>query len=205
MVFATKLRQPEPRRRWSMLEVARELGVQVEQVKAALAAVGEYVKSERAKAIEEPVVRKLYEQFGREYVPDKPKTVPTWRTRDQGGPPPRSRSSKRSAGGVEGPQRFEAVDGSLGLGHRAFDTSDTWALEEWKLYGFSLTERDAWRDAGLRDGQAKLARDYRDAGLLASDLSKRVGGWTVAKRLRDNESPKYVLGLLRQSNVEKTG
>jgi len=55
---------------------------------------------------------------------------------------------------------------------------------------------------GLRRGQAKLARDLRSAGLVPSDLHTDVLGWTVARRLREGESPHEVVRLLRQAQAD---
>lgn len=67
----------------------------------------------------------------------------------------------------------------------------------WTLYGFSPTDRDAWR-VFLADGQAKQAARLRAAGFIPEDLAIEIQGWTVHKRLRGGESPRDVKRLLDQ-------
>lgn len=200
MIFELKLPEPGPRRRWSAQELAAELGLEVTDVMTALKAVGEYVDNHRRKMIEEPVVKKVFEHFGRQYKAESPKPVSQWQVRDlRGAPRPARKRKKPQSRPVNGPRRFESSDRSLGLGHPTADTKDAWADSEWQLLGFTEVERDVWLDGGLRRGRARDAKVLRDAGFQPADLRRDVFGWSVAKRLRAGEHPEAVLRLLRRA------
>ncbi|HEY3408716.1 MAG TPA: hypothetical protein VGK53_11155 [Propionicimonas sp.] len=77
--------------------------------------------------------------------------------------------------------------------------SETMAPWSWTLYDFSVVERDCWMASGLRQDQAKVARDTRDAGLVPDDLGRDLDGWTVLERITHGEGAKAVARLMREA------
>lgn len=196
---------PSPGRpaRRSVTEVARDLSVKVKDVRQVLRDLGEYVDSDRKKCLEEPVVRRIFARFGKQYAAERPNSVSGWQRTDQGGPARPKQSRPAHQPPRQGPWTAVPDDASAGLGDPRSDAAPAWADQEWKLYGFTEPEADAWMAEGLRRGQAKVARDLRDAGLTPSNLGEEVFNWTVAKRLRGGESPAEVLRLLHRSRGDK--
>jgi hypothetical protein len=83
-------------------------------------------------------------------------------------------------------------------GSRA-EASFAFEFEEWKLRGFTDSERDVWVASGLRTSQAKTAASLREAGLLPVDLGADLSGWTVLERLQKGEGAQAVARLLQTS------
>lgn len=79
------------------------------------------------------------------------------------------------------------------------DVSETMAPFAWRLWRFSDIEKDCWLAAGLRENQAKIARDARANGLEPGDLGREVSGFTVLDRLTHGEGAKGVARLLRRA------
>ena len=105
MVF--KLRQPpqRPRRRMSARQISKDVGVDANEVMAALAELGEYAKSP-ASMLEEPVVRRLYEALNGRYESDKPKAAPPWEWEGPGQPHVNSSCSRRKQSRERRPVRM---------------------------------------------------------------------------------------------------
>lgn len=205
MVFQRKLPEPSRRKRASAYDVARDHGLDIATVMDAIAKAGEFVDSPRKHGLEPPVVRRVCEILGvacRDGEPSKP--VPAWQLQDTAALPTRAPSKPRLPAAPPARTKFVAPDRSERLGFESQDASPSFAAQEWKLYGFSEVERDLWISGGLREGQAKLARDLRAAGFRPTDLKTEVAGWTVAKRLRIGERPRDVLKLLHQSQDEQS-
>lgn len=199
MVF--KLRQPpqEPRRRMSAREVAKDLGVRIEVVMAAIGELGEFVQSPASK-LEEPVIRRLYAAMGGRYEPARPKPSPAWDRKGRiGQVSPAARSTKDSTS-EDGTNWHSASRDDWW--ETQGDVAPSWEVGSWKLYGFTESERDSWIAHGLRPGQVKDAVAYREAGLMPPDLVKVVAGWTVLRRLRAGDPPIDVLRLLRGHQVD---
>lgn len=201
MVF--KLKQPPqgPRRRMNARQISKEVGLSVDEVMSTLARLEEYVKSP-ASMLEEPVVRRLYENLDARYEADQQKAPPPWDRKargDQTSTPLVASRDRHESSRSEWHSR-PASD----WWDRQSDVSPAWELESWKIFDFAEAERDAWIAHGLRPEQVKDAAKYRDAGLMPSDLAQDVQGWTALKRLRAGESPVEVLRLLgRPSRDER--
>lgn len=192
-----KLKLPDtPRSRYSARELAGSWGVPVSEVMDALRAIGEYVPSPDKKTVEEPVRRRLSQQLGIAYLPPTPGSISPWRRIDTtDNRPDKLRRKRRSEpqpirSGSFGPKR-----NPFHLGRLEDDASATMEDVAWKLYDFTDAERDAWRSF-LGRGQAKYARELRDAGLQPDDLGVVVFGWTVRQRLSAGETAVEVLRLL---------
>lgn len=198
MVWKQRL-QPAPRRRYSARDIANILATEVDEVMAALAAIGEHVDSPAKRMIEEPVRRAIYEHMDVPYEPPGVAPVSSWERR---GSVAKGRSAQgRRPSMLRDPERHEAIvrpkDQSVGLGDPDADVAPAWEDASWEWYGFTTAERDAWLTV-LRRGQASNAAKYRDAGLAPEDLLVVVGGWPVFKRLRAGESLAYVKRLLER-------
>ena len=209
MVWSTKL-LPDPRRRYSARDLAKELGVEEALVLDALNVIGEYVSSTSRKSIEEPIRRRLYEHFDRAYSPPAVLQVSSWERQDQATPsrtPHTPRNKPRPRGPDRSRTEFQPKDASVGLGSQSDDVAPSWEDASWELLGFTQPERDAWC-VFLRRGQAKEAAALRNAGFLPEDLGVELLGWPVWRRLRAGESQREVKRLLdrhRQGNAEATG
>lgn len=196
MVWKTKL-QPEPHRRYSARDLAKELNVDVDVVMETLNAIGEHVVTPAKKSLEEPVRLKVYEHLGR-HPARQIQPVPPWERRGTSGPQKRDKvgaSGRRLGDRDLRATTFSPKDGSVGLGNSAYDVAPAWEDASWALHGFTGTDRDAWR-VFLRPGQAKEAAALRDAGFLPEDLGVDLHGWPVFKRLRAGETPAEVKRLL---------
>lgn len=206
MVFKQKLPGAAPRQRTSARNLASKMGLELASVMEALQEIGEYVSTPTSNSLESPAVRQIYSYFGMSYEPETvvPPVSP-WKIRDETPCSSIRRIPSKKTAPVRSnhpKMRFEPKDTSEGLDHPHHDAKPAWAFEEWKLYGFSDNERDAWISYGLRPGQARFAKHLRDAGLLATDLHVEVEGWSVAKRLRAAESPRDVFRLLQRVRGE---
>jgi hypothetical protein len=202
MVF--RLRQPPqgPRPRMSAREVAIDVGAGVEQVMAMVSALGEYVQSPSSK-LEEPVVRRLYDALGSTYETAKPKPPPAWQQKGR---------ADKASDASNAQKRSDQVGGELSTWRSStkanwWETQNyaapAWELESWKLFAFTEAERDVWLAHGLRPGQVRDAAAYRDAGLLPSDLTKVVCGWTVLKCLQAGDPPRDVVHRLRSASDDE--
>lgn len=203
-----KYKLPEqPRSRYSARDLAVSLGVTLQAVIDALAAIGEYVDSPNRRAIEEPVKRALCAHLDCEYEPPAVTPISPWSRQDRGRPEkvdqPRPPTVKANREDLR-PRIVKAPDRSVGLGNPADDASPAMEDWAWKLYGFNSFERDAWC-VYLRPGQAKYANDLHRAGFVPEDLAVEVAGWTVHKRLRAGETPAEVMRLLVRSRTSETG
>lgn len=194
MVFKHKQPPLGPRRRASPREVARALDVDLDSVMAALVDLGEYVSSPASK-IEEPVARRLYEALGGQYEPEAPKLSSRWERKGRTNQQPAARRSRMESNG-DGLTNWHSA-AREDWWETQGDASPAMELESWKLFGFTEVERDAWIAHGLGPGQVKDAVSCREAGLMPTDLSKKLEGWTVEKRLQAAERPADVVRLLR--------
>lgn len=198
MTFKNKLPAENSHPRRSVRQLADTLDVSPDEIVKALHNIGEYVPSGRRQTLEEPVIRRVYDHFGRTYLPEPVHHCSQWERRGTDAPRstrPRNRPSSRQPTPT-GPYSTKTKLGAAGLGNPNQDVAEAWISQAWSFYGFSDVEKDAWMDAGLRDGEVQDAITYRDAGLMPTDLGKIVGGWPVSKRLREGEDPRYVKRLL---------
>lgn len=206
MTWKHKL-QEQPRSRYSARELAANLGVTLQAVIDAMAAIGEHVDSPNRRAIEEPVKRALCARLNCEYEPPAVTPVSQWSRKDC------SRSDKvepprhltvRAKREDSRPRTVKAPDRSLGLGNPADDSSAAMEDFAWEYYGFSSHDRDAWC-VYLRRGQAKYANELHKAGFVPEDLAVEVAGWPVYKRLRAGETPAEVMRLLVRGRTSEAG
>lgn len=194
MVFKHKQPPLGPRRRASPREVARALDVDIDTVMAALASLGEYVPSPSSK-VEEPVARRLYEALGGQYEQEESKPPSQWEQNGRTDQRPAAKRLPTQSTG-DGPTNWHSA-AREDWWETQGDASPAMELESWKLFGFTEVERDAWIAHGLRPGQLGDAVSYREAGLVPTDLPKKLEGWTVKKRLQAGERPTDVVRLLR--------
>lgn len=200
MTWKMKLPQP-PRKRYTARDIAADLGVGVAEVRDALKAVGEFVRSDQTREIEEPVKRKVAEHLGITYELPASHTPSPWQHKDQGGPG-KVRRRPGPPPGWFGPNDYKDLTVSsppraVGISDPSQDASAAMEDSAWTYYGFTLSERDLWCEH-LRPGEAKVAAQLRDAGLVPDDLAINVGGWTVKKRLRAGEPLAEVKRLLER-------
>ena len=66
----------------------------------------------------------------------------------------------------------------------------------WQMVG-GLTEAEAWWDAGISPLDQR-ALDYRAAGLIPSDLSRRLGPLTVLEHLRRGSAAAWCVARLKR-------
>lgn len=199
MVFKYKLPEPSRPQRISAYDIAREHGVNIATVMEAIETAGEFVDSARKKSLETPVVRHVCEILGVAHVEaEHSKPVPAWELRAAEARPTQPITQAKLPVPTPSRTRFDPPDRSERLGFEPHDASPSFAAQEWKLYGISEVERDLWIAEGLREGQAKMARDLRTVGFSPTDLRTDVLGWTVAKRLRAGERPREVFRLLQE-------
>jgi hypothetical protein len=219
-----KLQKP-PRERVRVRDLAKEVGLTSQDLVALLAKLGEHVKSP-ASMLESPVIRRIYGVLGVEPVVEMPPPASTEASRPQpsGLAPPTKKSGRennplmpvaarvRDKADPERPRpaspaptispprpitwHSDSDEEAWARGAEP-DASHAFEYEEWKLHGFTPTERDIWIAAGLRFGQAKRAFELRGAGLAPCDLQEQLHGWTVAERLRRGEGVAAVTRLLR--------
>ncbi len=181
-----------------MLHLAAALNVSPDDVMTALSDIGEYVPSMTKKTLEEPVVRKIYDHFGCTYLSDPVHPCSQWiRHGTDTSQPARPRKHPNPhQSSATGPYTTTTKREGVALGNPNQDVAEAWIPQAWTFYGFSDVEKEAWLDAGLRDGQVQDAIKYRDAGLTPTDLGMVVAGWSVSKRLRAGEDLYYVKRLL---------
>ncbi|MHA6510729.1 hypothetical protein [Tessaracoccus sp. Y1736] len=205
MVFKKKLSTPSSNTLRSSQQLAKELGATTPAILEALQEIGEYVDSPAMKSIVEPVAKRVAEHLGLQLPADPPHPKGKWEILDtQPSDTLRRQPRLDRRGSTPTSGQFGPPDRSLGLDNPRLDAKAPWDEQEWKLYGFSDIERDVWIDHGLRKGQAKRAAALRNAGLTPPDLGTSLYGWTVAKRLREGETPTSVKRLLDTQHKEAT-
>ena len=192
MVWKTKL-QPEPHRRYSARDLAKELNVDVDVVMETLNALGEHVATPATKSVVEPVRRRVYEHLG-QHTARQIQPLPPWERRGTSGPQKRETRRRPDDRDLRA-TTFSPRNRSVGLGNSDDDVAPAWEDASWALQDFTEAERDAWC-VFLRPGQAKEAAVLRDAGFLPEDLGVDLRGWPVFKRLRGGDTPAEVKRLL---------
>lgn len=70
----------------------------------------------------------------------------------------------------------------------------------WQMVG-GLAEAEAWWDAGISPLDQR-ALDYRAAGLVPSDLSRRLGPLTVLEHLRRGSAPAWCVARLQRQRKD---
>lgn len=188
-----KLQQPA-RERASVRDLSKRTGVPADELMAVLSELGEHVAAPSSH-VEPPVINRLFDYLGIQEADEASQDTRTAEASSPDSSPSVPHRPPRLApiGPAWSSDEVEDV-----RSHSAqHDTSPAFAYSEWSVRRFSDAERDVWMDAGLRSGQAKMAADARDAGLLPSDLHTKVNGWKVVDRLRDGEGAKGVARLLR--------
>jgi hypothetical protein len=143
----------------------------------------------------------LYEAFGAQHEPAKPKAPPEWQWKGRSDQVSAKANPARNDGAEEARTSWCSRAGGDWWETQG-DVVPAWELESWKMFGFTEAERDVWIEHGLRPGQVKDAVSFRDAGLVPADLTRDVAGWTVLKRLRAGERPAEVVRLLRATRED---
>lgn len=199
-------------------ELARQVELKPNDLMVLLKDLGEHVRTHNS-YIEVPVVRRVHEALDVEYHEDRPrpKRVPQ-PPLSSGLTPPRLMRRRENNPFVQLGRRTEEWYGERTARGRlkakaaswdALSEDQKWAAgagrgsaaafehQEWKLYGFSETDRDVWTEAGMPVNRAKTASELRDAGVRPTDLAKSIEGWTVVKHIQRGSTGTWIATKLR--------
>lgn len=205
-------------------EIARELGVDSKRVVAYLVDAGRFVRS-ASTALSPNDVRLVREKFRNPSTPAAaPTKIPAWLAptasrdpRDEVAAdaaalfgPAAAASVRRRVGSVVNgmqPRRKPARPApplptgrpETGADRRAAEREQK-SIEEWSLRMIDPVERRAWLEAGLGQGDVRLAEHCLSYGLTPAHLAIRVDGIRAGARIRGGESVGSVVARLREGD-----
>jgi hypothetical protein len=112
---------------------------------------------------------------------------------------------QRSKGGAKSWVTVQSADPAYldAMGRRLPDVPQellSAAAGYWQMVG-GLAEAEQWWDAGISPLDQR-ALDYRAAGLLPSDLSRRLGPLTVLEHLRRGSAPAWCVARLQRQRKD---